>query len=165
MEEFEAGMIEAIRARAPGESVTAAFGRIIAQPGGLLTAKEPEAGRQLATIMRIVADSPALLARERQTFDRYTRALAGLIAEETGARPEDVEPWVVANALLGVHRALLAYVRGQVLAGRRGPGLVRAVRAQAERSLAVLERGIAGYPFTRRPAPGSGARPRPSRAP
>jgi len=31
--------------------------------------------------------------------------LAQVIAEESRARPDDVAPWVVANALIGVHRA------------------------------------------------------------
>jgi len=35
-------------------------------------------------------------------------------------------------------------VRGQVLAGRHGPSLARAVRAEGERALAALERGLAG---------------------
>ena len=146
MEAFEAALLEAIRTRGPGESVPAAFGRFVTEPRGLLAANEPEASQQLATITRIISGSPALLARERQVFDHYTRSLAGLIAEETGARPDDVEPWVVANALMGVHRALVEYVRRQVLAGRRGPRLARAVRSQGEQALAVLEHGLAGYP-------------------
>src|SRR4051812_35787235 len=50
METFESGVLDAIRTRAPGESVTTAFGRVIAQPRGLVGAKEPEAGRELASI-------------------------------------------------------------------------------------------------------------------
>jgi hypothetical protein len=53
---------------------------------------------------------------------------------------------VVANALIGVHRALVAYVRAEVLAGRGGPALARRVRVQAERALSVLDDGLAGYP-------------------
>lgn len=154
LEAFEGALLQAVRDRGPGESITAAFGRFVTDQRGLLTAKEPEAAERLAAVSRIIAGSPALLARERQMFDNYTRSLAGIIAEETGARPDDIEPWVVANALLGAHRALVQYVRRQVLAGRRGPRLARAVRAQGERALAVLERGLAGYPGGRRDATG-----------
>jgi AcrR family transcriptional regulator len=146
LQAFEAALLEAIRDRAPGESILTAFGRFVVKVQGLLAAKEPEASRQLATITRIITDSPALLARERQTFDHYTRSLAELIAGETGARPDDVEPWIVANALMGVHRALVEYVRHQVLAGRRGQQIARAVRSQGRRALALLERGLADYP-------------------
>jgi AcrR family transcriptional regulator len=144
LEAFETALVGAVRDRAPGESIAGAFGRFVAQPRGLLRANDPETVRELAGITRVITDSPALLARERQIFDRYTRALAELIAEETRARPEDVVPWVVANALMGVHRALVDYARRQVHAGRSGPGLARAVRARADRAIGALERGLAG---------------------
>src|SRR5690242_20939272 len=50
-------------------------------------------------------------SREQRIFARYTDTLAQLIAEENGARAGDLRPYVVANALIGVHRALIAYVR------------------------------------------------------
>jgi AcrR family transcriptional regulator len=143
LEAFETALVGAVRDRAPGESVAAAFGRFVAQPRGLLRATDPETVRELAGITRVITESPALLARERQIFDRYTRALAGLIAEETRVRPDDVVPWVVANALIGVHRALLDYARRQVHAGRTGPALARAVRARADRAITTLEQGLA----------------------
>ena len=60
--------------------------------------------------------------------------------------PDDVESWVVANAIMGVHRALVEYVRARVLAGKDGPGLARSVRARAQRALDALDRGLRGYP-------------------
>src|SRR5438094_119999 len=80
---------------------------------------------RLVTVNRIIAASPSLLARERQIYDRYTRTLAALIAEERTVGPDDVEPWVVANAIVGVHRGLVEYVRRNVLAGKGGPNLAR----------------------------------------
>jgi MftR C-terminal domain len=85
-----------------------------------------------------------LRAREREAFDRWTRALAEVLAVEAGAPADDVQAWVVANAVMGVHRALVEYVRRQVLAGRRGRSLAEAVRAEGERALAALERGLGG---------------------
>jgi hypothetical protein len=49
---------------------------------------------------------------------------------------------VTANALLGVRRALVAYVRRETLAGVAGPTLVRRVRARGRRALALLASGI-----------------------
>ena len=146
LEQLEAALVQAIRERAPGQSVTAAFrGFLMGLRGGLLGTGEPGAHDRLVAVNRIIANSPSLLARERQVYDRYTRALAGLIAEERSVGPDDVEPWVVANAVIGVHRGLVEYVRRNVLAGRSGPGLARRVRAQAERALDVLDRGLDGY--------------------
>jgi AcrR family transcriptional regulator len=145
LEEFETALIGAIRDRPPGQPIIAAFGAFILHTPGLLGG-DPQTRARLATVSRIIADSPSLLARERQVYDRYTRTLAQLIAEQRAVRPDDIEPWVVANAIMGIHRALVEYVRARVLAGKDGPGLARAVRAQAQRALDALGRGLRGYP-------------------
>jgi AcrR family transcriptional regulator len=146
LEEFEATLVDAVRERAPGQSIIKAFSASLLGAQGLLNAKDPEAQARLVTVNRIIAASPSLLARERQIYDQYTRTLAALIAEERSVGPDDVEPWVVANAIVGVHRGLVEYVRRNVLAGKGGPNLARRVHAQGERALAVLDRGLAGYP-------------------
>jgi AcrR family transcriptional regulator len=144
LEAFEEELLAAVRDRPEGESALAAFGRFVTTPRGLLAAKEPEAAERLASITRVISESPALLARERQIFEGYTRSLASLLAAEAAARPGDIEPWVVANAMMGVHRALVEYTRARIAEGARNPGLVRDVRAQAKRALATLERGLGG---------------------
>jgi AcrR family transcriptional regulator len=143
LESFEDELLAAVRDRAPGESALKAFARFVLEPRGLLAGKN--ADEELLAITRMIAESPALLAREEEIFLRYTRSLASLLAEETGTRPDDVEPWVAANALMGVHRGLIAYVRLQVLAGRRNPRLSRDVRSQGERALALLQSGLGRY--------------------
>jgi AcrR family transcriptional regulator len=145
LEAFEEALLSAIRERKPEESVVDAFGRFVLEPRGLLAATDPEAIEHLAAITRTIAESSALLAREQRIFDRYTESLAAVIAEETGAAPDAVEPRVAATALLGVHRARIDYSRRQILAGNRNPALARRVRAQGKRALALLERGLAGY--------------------
>jgi AcrR family transcriptional regulator len=152
MEDFEAAMVEAVRTRPPDRSAAAAFGAFLAGTSGLLHATDPAGTERLVTVSRIIAGSPALLAREQQVFDHYTGTLAGVLAEETGADPGDLTPWVVANALLGLHRALVGLARREVLAGRRGPGLGRTVADQAAAALAALERGLAGYPPRKEPS-------------
>jgi AcrR family transcriptional regulator len=142
LESFEEELLSAVRDRNPGESVLSAFGRFVTEPRGLLATDDPEAIDRLAALTRMITESPALLARERQVFDRYTSSLAALLAEEAGARADDVAPWVVANALMGVHRALVDYSRRQVVAGARNPELGRGLRAQAKRALGALERGL-----------------------
>jgi AcrR family transcriptional regulator len=145
LEAFEEALLAAIREREPGESVLAAFGRFVLEPRGLLAATDPDAIEHLAAITRTITESPALLAREQRIFDRYTESLATLLAEETGAAPDEVEPRVAANALLGVHRALVDYSRRQIMAGVRNPQLARRVRAQGRKALALVERGLADY--------------------
>jgi AcrR family transcriptional regulator len=149
LEAFEEALLSAIRERQPGESVLAAFARFVLEPRGLLAAKDEDAVEHLAEITRVITDSPALLAREQRIFDGYTDSLAALIAEETKARADAIEPWVAANALMGVHRALVHYARRQIVAGIRNPRLARQVRAQGRQALAALERGLGDYAVKR----------------
>jgi AcrR family transcriptional regulator len=145
LEAFEEELLDTIRRRRPGESVLAAFGRFILAQRGLLGSTDPKAFERLAPIARVIAESPALRAREQQVFDAYTTSLAALIAEETAASPDAIAPWVVANALMGVHRSLVLYSRREILAGTRNPQLSRRVRAQVTQALAVLEAGLGEY--------------------
>jgi AcrR family transcriptional regulator len=145
LEAFEEELLAAVRDRAPGESVLDAFSRFVLQRRGLLAESDPEAAERLAALTRMITESPALLTREREIFERYTDSLAELLARETAAAPDDVEPRVVANALMGVHRALVDFTRRRIVAGERNPRLHRQVRAQGRRALARLERGLEGY--------------------
>ena len=99
----------------------------------------------IAKAAALIGGSPALQTREREIVAHYTQRLAELLAAETGARPGDVEPWAVASALMGAHRALVAYVRSIVLDGRRGPRLAAQARSQAIRAFARLESGLSDY--------------------
>jgi len=147
LETFEDELLRAIRERPSGTSALAAFGDFLLGQGGVLAMTSPggdeAATEQVRTITRIVTESPALLARERQVFDAYARHLARLIAEETGAEPDDVLCQVVANTLLGLHRALIDYVREQALAGAPASRIRRGVRREAKRAITQLERGLA----------------------
>ena len=145
LEAFEEALLDAIRDRPPGESALAAFGRFIAEPRGLLASPDPEAAERQAAMTRVIEESPALLAREQRILAGFTDSLAELLREQTEAGAEEVEPWVAANAMIGVHRALLGYARAQILAGTRNPLLARRVRAQAKRALGRLEAGLADY--------------------
>ena len=143
MGDYEARLVDAIRNRDPGTSALAALTEMLLRPQpDRLLAQDSE---RLATMAHMVTASPALLARERQVFSAATAELAALLAEQTQADSGDITPWVVANALIGVHHAVLDAVRRRALAGQPNPGLARAVRAQAQRALALLEQGLGGF--------------------
>jgi AcrR family transcriptional regulator len=145
LEAFEAEILGAVSSRAPGESALDAFRRFVLAQRGLIVEKDPAAREELLRLTRVIADSPALIAREQQIFGRFTASLAALLAEETGADPDDLAPRVAATAMMGVHRALVDYARKRILEGARPPGLARDVREQGERALALLESGLGGY--------------------
>jgi AcrR family transcriptional regulator len=142
LETFEEDLLATIREREAGESVLEAFGRFILRQRGLLDERDPEARKRLTELTRMITESPALLARERQIFERYTDSLAALIAEETANAPHDIEPWVVANALIGVHRALIDHTRRRIVAGIPSARIRREARSQGERALATLGSGL-----------------------
>jgi AcrR family transcriptional regulator len=142
---FEDELLSTIRGRPRGESVLAAFKRFILAQRGLLGQSDPEAREELRALTRMIVASPALEARERQIFAGYTESLAALIAAELGEEEPGVEPWVAANAMFGVHRALVAHVRRLVLDDTPQAELARAARAEAERGFGRLEEGLAEY--------------------
>lgn len=148
-EVFEEELLAAIRDREPGETILEAFGRFELTSRGILAMERAGDAREVTArieaMARVITQSPALLAREQRVFADYTASLAAVVAAETGVSEDDLEPRVVANALFGVHRALIDEVRSRVLAGAQGPEIARAIRAQANRALARLATGLGDY--------------------
>ncbi len=146
LELFEGQLLAAIRDRPGGETVIAAFSNFILEPRGLLAAPDEETAKELVALTRMIAASPALLAREQQILARYIDAFAKLIADETGARAGDLRPYVAANALIGVHRSLIAHVRQRLEAGTPNHArLARETRERGEKALALLAEGLGNY--------------------
>jgi hypothetical protein len=100
---------------------------------------------RLRTVNRVIADSPALQARERQVIARYADSLAELLAGELGVPPDDVEVRVAANAMIGVHATLLDFTRRRVLADDRLERLAGDLREAGRRAFALLERGLGDF--------------------
>jgi AcrR family transcriptional regulator len=145
LQSFEDELVATIREREPSESALAAFRRFLLAQRGLLGKQDPKAREELAGLTRMITESPALLAREQQIFAGYTATLAALLAEETAADAADLRPTVAANAMMGVHRALVAYARRRVVEGVRHPKLAAEVRARAEEALVLLDAGLEDY--------------------
>ena len=147
MEAFEARLIAAVRDRPPGESVLAAFRRVVVE--GIPRLARDDGLETILTAARIVGSSRSLQAREREIVARYTKELATLLASETRRAPGDVEAAAVAAALMGTQRALVAHVHERVLAGERGDKLAAGTRSQAKRAFARLESGLRDYALKR----------------
>ena len=166
LEAFGSRLADAVSARPVGEPVLAAFRRALMDESGLLTQVEvgdAEALARLRTVSRMIADSPALLAREQQAITRNAAAVAALLAAEagtpagsgtpaatgtpagTGTPADDLRPQVAANALLGLHRALIDYVRRRVLADDEPRGLAADIRRLTTEAFTLLERGLRDY--------------------
>jgi AcrR family transcriptional regulator len=140
---MRAALLDAVRRRPAGESVSAAAGSFVVAAVSLLGS--PEAASGVAQMARVIRGSRTLQIREREILGELTDALARLIAEETGARPGQVEPWLAAHAVLGLYASLLELARDRVLAGVHGPELAAELRRQGRRGLSLLQFGLAGY--------------------
>jgi AcrR family transcriptional regulator len=140
---IRAALIDAVRRRPAGESVSAAAGSFVVAAVSMLGA--PEAADGVARMARIIRGSRTLQVREREIIGELTDALAGLIAEETSARPGQLEPWLAAHAVLGLYASLLELARDRVLAGVAGPDLAAELKRQGRRGLSLLQFGLAGY--------------------
>lgn len=147
-EQFETGLLDTVTSRAPGEPVLAAVRRYLLRGGGLVAAVETgdrHALQRLRTVNRLIAESAALRARERQAIAATTEALADLLAGEAGKAQDRVGAFVAANALMGVHRALIDHVRRRVLDEPEPTGLGADVRRLGRRAFSLLEHGLADY--------------------
>lgn len=133
---FEDELLEAVRARKPGESALKAFRRKLLESAEGL--KSPERSAAIKKATDAYAASPSLAAHEREIVERYTRQLAELL----GDGDPDVEDAAVAAALMGTHRALVEHVRHRVREGVRGEALTEEARGQIRRAFNRLERGL-----------------------
>ncbi len=148
LETLGARLAEAVSSRPPGEPALAAFRRALLAEGGLLAQVETgdtQALDRLRTINRVITASPALLAREQQALNQAASALAGVLAADAAAPPGDVRPQVAASAFIGVHQALLDYVRRRVQSGENPAGLAAEVRTLAADAFELLEQGLRDY--------------------
>jgi hypothetical protein len=68
-----------------------------------------------------------------------------VLAADAATFPGDLRPQVAANALIGVHRALLDHVRRRSQSGEVLAGLADEVRKLAADAFGVLEQGLCNY--------------------
>ena len=148
LDAFGARLVAAISSRPAGEPALVAFRRYLLQPAGLLAQLDTgdrQALERLRTVHRMIAASPALQAREQRALAGYADSLATQLAAETGAAADDLGPRVAANALIGVQRILIDYVRKRVLADDKPDRLAADVRRLGRRAFALLAEGLGDY--------------------
>ena len=128
-----AELLAAVRYRAAGQSALEAIGTFIAGRAEWSAGRRP--AQPTSRFRDLIADSTALQAQQRLMFGRFESALAGLLAEETGARCGSAEPFVAAVALVGV-------IRTAFEASPSGP---EPDRDMAGAALNLLAGGLATY--------------------
>jgi AcrR family transcriptional regulator len=148
LEAFEEELIGAIRGREPGKTALDAFADFMLQPRGVFaleTSTDFEATERLRTITRVITESPALLARERQGVRPLHRVARRPPrrgdAHIAGQRRAGGRRCVDAGSPPGADR-----LRKATDARRRERGRNPArLRSEARRALELLERGLGDY--------------------
>jgi AcrR family transcriptional regulator len=147
-EAFGTRLLSAVSGRPAGVSALDAFRAALTSTDGLLesaSAGDAAAAAQLRMVSGLITSSPALLAREEQALSQAAAELGLLLAAGTGAPADDVAAHAAANALLGVHRALIDFTRRRVNTADDLTGLALEVRSQAEAAFDLLARGLGDY--------------------
>ena len=136
LETFWTGLFEAIERRGEQSIVDAVESFVLA---GRLAKRTPEERKRLVAIAHMIANSPALRARERASYDHAAERLAEIIGRTTSVGGDAL---AAAHVLLAVHKALVVYSREQLLTGAHEQLLSRRIAARARSGFALLRRGL-----------------------
>ena len=142
MDLYESRLVDAVRQRAPGQSVVGAFRRHVLDNLGRLS--DGRAAQGIAAAGKVISSSADLQSKEREVLAHHTKALAAVIADDVGG-DDGVEAVVVATALMGVHIALVELARTLALDGVAGDRLAEAVATQGALAFDRLEGGLRDF--------------------
>lgn len=143
-------LARAVSERPAGSSVLDAIRRAY---DDALDRGDPTLGHRGEAFARMVNDSQALLAREREIFGQREAALADALVAELRPRPGDIKPLLAAVQLAGVFRILYYEARRRLLAGQSETQLVRALRRTAHSAFDQLTDGLPAAFTAPSPAP------------
>lgn len=132
------------RDRRPGEGAVALFRRRFFE--GLDARAFQTAFHEGAEVWtRTVRDSPALMARQREIGRQAQDRLADLLAEATGAGPDDIAPRAAAAMIFAVQNTLVEQIADRKTAGETLQEMAEDVYAAAARAFDLLEHGLGHY--------------------
>jgi hypothetical protein len=94
---------------------------------------------------RLVMQSPALRERLFLWWEKEAELLAPIIAEEAGAKPDQLVPLVVARTLAWTHRMTFRAAFTRLLDGEDPKRVARDLRKQADEAYDLLEAGLRDY--------------------
>ncbi|GGZ27134.1 TetR/AcrR family transcriptional regulator [Streptomyces poonensis] len=135
-----------IREREPGESALAALRRAYL---AAVAERNPVIGFSGPEFARMITGSTALVARLREFHDDREKAMARVLAEETGAEAGDIVPRVAAAQLGGIHRLLFEETLRLTLDGRTDDEIAHTLTGHVRTAFDALEPALADYAVRR----------------
>ncbi|WP_248960781.1 TetR/AcrR family transcriptional regulator [Sphaerisporangium perillae] len=91
---------------------------------------------------QVILDSPALRARVREAVDELETLLATLLAEATGADPDDFEPRLAAGLFLAGYRAAYVSSARRLMAGESAQEVIRDHAVLLDRAFDAVDRAV-----------------------
>lgn len=137
-----AALVEAIRDRAPGESIVGPFRRAT---GDFLDRVEHDPVESIVAIPRLVARSVALHNHLSLAWEEEAAVLAPAIAAAAGEDADELLPAVVARTLAWTHRLAFRAAFRRLLDGEDQTAVAADLRRQADRAYDRLEVGLADF--------------------
>ena len=135
-----ASLADAVRKRAPSESLLTAIRRDYAER---IAAGDVTLGPPTAAFARLVHGSHVLTSRAREIEDMREQALSDAIAAETGG--DNIQQRIVAAQLASVHRVLFAEAVRRILSGQPRDEIRQALAAAARRAFDLLQPSLGSY--------------------
>ncbi|AWS44718.1 TetR/AcrR family transcriptional regulator [Streptosporangium sp. 'caverna'] len=150
-EEVESLPGKVVRERKPGESALEALRRDFLDA---LDTRHHRYGFHEGsdTFHRMLSASPSLNARLREMDEAREQSLAGTLADEIDADPDDLAPAFVAAQICAVLRRLTSYAVQRMLAGEAVDAIAPDLRHRAHQAFDLLESGIGDYGVRRESA-------------
>jgi AcrR family transcriptional regulator len=128
--ERTAELVEALRARRPGESVLEPFRRMTDE---LLDAVESGPVEAIVAVPRLVMGSATLRERLLIGWEREAATLTPAIAEALGLREDDLVAAMIARSLSWAHRLVFRAAFTRLLDGEDGRAVAASLRVEAAR--------------------------------
>ncbi|MGW1228213.1 TetR/AcrR family transcriptional regulator [Streptomyces sp. NPDC001478] len=143
METHIGDVADVVRRRAPGESVVVAVRR---QFMASIAERDPAVGMSDAPValglVRLIQQTPSLMARGHAVFVRTFELLTEVLVEE-GEDPAVAR--IVATQVIGTRNALITENHRRLLAGESADAMAADATALAERGFDLLERGLGDF--------------------
>ncbi|MFD8542761.1 TetR/AcrR family transcriptional regulator [Streptomyces sp. NPDC059649] len=132
-------LADMVRARQPGESAARA---VLARLRDELRRRDRKIGLStgFAPVFEMMRAAPTLTARLEDLGRQMTDALTAVLAEETGAPPDDPTPRVVAGQIGWFHSLVYSEIGRRIVAGEKPATIAKAVLALLD----VVEETLSG---------------------
>jgi AcrR family transcriptional regulator len=135
-------LAEALRNRAPDETITAAVVRAIKADVERYEQAPDALVQFMPAFISMIEETPALRAAWLELHDRLARVARDELAAQAGVDPRDPEPTAAGRALAGLAEVVIESQVRHIRDGLRGEELRGAVSDDLDRAARLLETGL-----------------------